>query len=224
MLQRQIGLCCREVQERPVRACRAALSLRSVRRDAPGAASPGAGDALSAAAAEVVRLGPQPGPQTSFLSSLADIVIFGGAAGGGKSYGLLLEPLRHFNNPSVGAVIFRRNSTHIRNQGGLWDESLRLYRQLGGYPREYALKWTFPSGMSVKFAHLEHEKSVYDHQGAQIPLLGFDELTHFTQFQYLFMFARLRASSLCPDVTPRIRSGTNPGSVGHEWVLERFGP
>ena len=118
-----------------------------------------------------MNIGPQPGPQRIFMETLADIAIFGGSAGSGKSFALLLEPLRHYDNPKFGAVVYRRNSTQIRNQGGLWQESMGLYTQFGAHPREAFLEWRFPSGMRVKFAHLEHDKTVYDWQGSQIPLL-----------------------------------------------------
>lgn len=159
------------------------------------------------AARKIVNIGPQPGPQEAVLATQADIAIFGGAAGGGKSYGLLLEPLRHMGNPRFGAVIFRRTSVQIRNQGGLWDESYSLYAQLGAYPRDYCLEWEFPSGATVKFAHLEHEKSVYDWQGAQIPLLGFDELTHFTEQMFFYMLSRVRSMSGVPGY---VRATCNP--------------
>ncbi len=123
---------------------------------------------------------PQPGPQAAFLASPADIAIYGGAAGGGKTWALLMEPLRHLANPGFGAVIFRRTTVQVRNEGGLWDESERLYPQLGARGFRSSLEWRFPTGASVRFAHLEHDKTVYDWQGAQVPLIGFDELTHFS--------------------------------------------
>jgi len=156
---------------------------------------------------EVIRIEPQAGPQTAFLSTPADIAIYGGAAGGGKSFGLLLDPLRHYENSKFGAVIFRRNSTQVRNQGGLWDESMGIYSHLGGHPREAALEWTFPSLCRVKFAHLEHEKSVLDWHGAQIPMIGFDELTHFTEYQFFYMMSRNRSTSGVPGY---IRATCNP--------------
>ena len=70
---------------------------------------------------------PQPGPQTQFLSSPADIAIYGGGAGGGKTWALLMEPLWHSANPDFGAVFFRRTTVQIRNEGGLWGESVKLY-------------------------------------------------------------------------------------------------
>lgn len=156
---------------------------------------------------EPVLIGPQPGPQTAFLTSTADIVIYGGAAGGGKSYGLLLEPLRHFNNPRFGGVIFRRTTVQVRNEGGLWDESVSLYAQLNAKPYESNLEWLGPKGWRMKFAHLEYDKTVFDWQGAQVPYIGFDELTHFTEYQFFYMLSRNRSASGVPGY---IRATTNP--------------
>lgn len=158
-------------------------------------------------AIETLNIAPQPGPQTAFLSSPADIVIYGGAAGGGKTFGILLEPLRHYNNPLFGGVIFRKNTTQVRNKGGLWDESLGLYPHFGAVPRDTRLEWKFPSRMTMKFAHLEHESTVLDWQGSQIPFIGFDELTHFSEQQFFYMLSRNRSVSGVPGY---VRATTNP--------------
>lgn len=156
---------------------------------------------------KALDFGPQEGPQTAFLATRADIAIYGGAAGGGKSYALLLEPLRHYHNKKFGGVIFRRTTVQIRNEGGLWDESMELYSHFKGRAREQNLEWIFPSGMRMKFAHLEHDKTVYDWQGAQVPFMGFDELTHFTEAQFWYMLSRNRSTSGVPAY---IRATTNP--------------
>jgi phage uncharacterized protein (putative large terminase), C-terminal domain len=163
----------------------------------------------------MIEIKPQAGAQEKFLSTSADIAIYGGAAGGGKSWGLLLEPLRHCHNPKFSAVIFRRTSPQIRNPGALWDESQNLYTLLGAHSRESALEWEFKSGATLKFAHMEYEKTRLDWQGSQIAFIGFDELTHFTKLQFMYMMSRNR--SMC-GVKPYIRATTNPDS--DSWVAE----
>lgn len=150
---------------------------------------------------------PQVGFQQQFLSTSADIAIGGGAAGAGKTFGLLLEPTRHYNNPGFGSVIFRRTSPQIRSEGGLWDTSESLYPNIGARPIESKLMWKFPKGASLKFSHLEYDKNVLDWQGSQIPLIGFDELTHFSEKMFFYMLSRNR--STC-GVKPYIRATCNP--------------
>jgi hypothetical protein len=146
-----------------------------------------------------VRIGPQPGPQQLFLSTSADIAIYGGAAGGGKTFAELLEPVRHIGNKDFGAVIFRRTTPQITNEGALWDESLKLYPLLCGKPRQHELYWTFPAGSTVSFKHLEHESTVLNWQGSQIPLICFDELTHFTQKQFWYRRSEIERSMPPPS-------------------------
>lgn len=164
---------------------------------------------------EAIQIRPQAGPQEKFLSTSADIAIYGGSAGGGKTFALLLEAIRNVNNPDFGGVIFRRNSTQIRNEGGLWDESMKLYPYIGADSRESTLDHTFPSGAAISFRHLEHEKTVFDWQGSQIPFIGFDELTHFSEKQFFYMLSRNR--STC-GVKPYIRGTCNPDA--DSWVAE----
>ncbi len=119
---------------------------------------------------------PQPGPQETFLDADAQIAIYGGAAGGGKTWALLHEAGRHVDKPGFSAVVFRRTTVQIRNPGGLWDESAKHYPAKGGKPFSATLEWRCPSGARVKFAYLEHDKTVLEWQGAQLPLICFDEL------------------------------------------------
>jgi len=161
----------------------------------------------------MVALKPQSGPQEIFLASNADIAIYGGAAGGGKSYALLLEPLRHIHNPKFRAVIFRRTSKQIRNEGGLWDTSRQLYGKVGGEAKETDLLWRFPSGATISFGYMEHEKNRYDWQGTEITYLGFDELTHFTEKQFFYLLSRNRSTS---GISPYVRATCNPDA--DSWV------
>lgn len=164
-------------------------------------------DALALYPAEQ-DLGPQPGPQEAFLSCSADIAIYGGAAGGGKTYGLLLEPCRHIDNSAFGAVIFRRQAIQVKSEGGLYDTSFNIYPHIGGVPRLSPYpSWTFESGANISFNHITTDADLLSWQGSQIPFIGFDELTHFTQRQFLYMMSRNRSVS---SIRPYIRATTNP--------------
>lgn len=158
----------------------------------------------------------QPGPQKLFLGSPADIAIYGGAAGGGKSFALLLDPIRYaLQVPGFYGVFFRRNTTQIRNPGGLWDESQRIYMPIGAKARQNELEYSWPIGTKLKLAHLEHESTVHEWQGSQVPFIGFDELTHFTRTQFFYMLSRNR--STC-GIRPYIRATCNPDS--DSWVAD----
>ena len=168
-----------------------------------------------------IDIGPQRGQQEKFLvrSQRVDITGYGGAAGGGKTYGLLLAPLYHRENPLFGAVIFRRTNEDIRNEGGLWDTSQKIYGYLDCKPREANLDWRFESGATVSFSGMQYESDVLNWQGSQICLLGFDELTHFTQKQFFYMLSRNR--SVC-GVKPYVLCTFNPDPGS--WVFTLFGP
>lgn len=159
---------------------------------------------------------PQSGPQEQFLASSADIAVYGGAAGGGKTAGILLECTRHLANGEFGAQVFRRTTPQITNEGGLWDESFKFFSGLNGTPVSTPkLQWKFPSGAKVTFGHLEYDKTALNYQGSQIALLIFDELTHFTKYQFWYMVSRNR--STC-GVRPYIRATCNPDA--DSWVAE----
>lgn len=160
------------------------------------------------AEAEEIRIAPQDGPQQRFCSIDADIIIYGGAAGGGKTFVELLEGLRNIHVPGFSAVIFRRTFPQITAPGGLWDTSKEIYGPAGLVPRESAMEWVDPaSGSRIKFAHMQHAKNVYDWQGSQICYIAFDELTHFDQQQFFYMLSRNR--SMC-GVRPYVRATCNP--------------
>jgi predicted phage terminase large subunit-like protein len=135
------------------------------------------------------------------------VLIYGGAAGAGKSWFLTFTAARWHNLPGYNAVIFRRETTDIRGGGGIWDESWELYPGLGGVPREQFLEWRFRSGARIEFRHMQHESDRFAHQSKQYAFIGFDELTHFTAAQFWYLFSRARTTC---GVKPSIRGTCNP--------------
>lgn len=162
-------------------------------------------------------LRPQEGPQEKFLSTPADIAIYGGAAGGGKTYALLLEATRYTRNSKFGAVIFRRQSIQITQEGGLWDSSFGVYGGIKGATPKTSPRyhWKFKSGARVNFAHIDGDKDLDKWQGSQIPLICFDELTHFTKKQFFYMLSRNRTTC---GIKPYVRASCNPDA--DSWVAD----
>lgn len=168
--------------------------------------------------ARIIR--PQEGPQEKFLASPADVCIYGGAAGGGKTFGILLDPLRHVGNKDFNAVIFRRNYIQITAPGGLWDSSTKMYGLIkGAIPfKTPKMHWDFKEGSTVSFVHLGSDKDCLSWQGSQITMIGFDELTHFTEYQFFYMLSRNRTDS---GIKPYIRATCNPDA--DSWVAKFIG-
>ena len=164
-----------------------------------------------------VELRPQKGPQEMFLSTSADICIYGGAAGGGKTYGLLLDPLRHKNTKKYTAVFFRKNSIQIHAEGGLLDESKSMYASIKGASLKTSPRprWNFKDGGSISFAHIERDDDLPKWQGSQITAIMFDELTHFSERQFFYMLSRNR--TVC-GVKPYVRATCNPDA--DSWVAK----
>ncbi len=165
----------------------------------------------------IVELRPQKGPQEMFLSTPADICIYGGAAGGGKTYGLLLDPLRHKNTKKYTAVFFRKNSIQIHAEGGLLDESKTMYASIKGATLKTSPRprWNFKDGGSISFAHIERDDDLPKWQGSQITAIMFDELTHFSERQFFYMLSRNR--TVC-GVKPYVRATCNPDA--DSWVAK----
>jgi len=153
-----------------------------------------------------IEIRPQP-RQEQFLSNPADIVIYGGGAGGGKTWSLLIEPTRHWQNSLFKAVIFRRTMAEVIKAGGLWDEASQLYFLLGARKNENERWFQFASGARVSFGHLQYDETVNEWKSAQIALLEFDQLETFSEVQFFYMLSRNR--SLC-GVRPYVRATCNP--------------
>lgn len=176
---------------------------------------------------ETIQIAPQPGPQTEILSTRADIAFYGGGAGGGKTWALLFEAARHVDQAGYYAAIFRREIAQITIQGGLWDESAKLYPLVGAKPNTSSRKWTFPSGANVRFEGCEQESDKNKYQGAQFGFLGFDEVTHFTESQFWYLRSRVRTMA---GIRPVVRATCNPDPLSWvkplllPWLSGRVGP
>jgi len=147
----------------------------------------------------------QEGFQFEFLSTSADIVIGGGGAGVGKTFAEIIESCRHIKNKNFACVFFRRTFPQIVAPGGLLDQGRKVYPRLGG--KKTGNTYHFKSGAKVLFSHMQYEDDVDNWQGSEIPLIIFDELTHFTKRQFFYMLSRNR--STC-GVRPYMRATCNP--------------
>lgn len=166
---------------------------------------------------DVIR--PQPGPQEQFLRSSADIVVYGGAAGGGKTYAGLLEHLYHVSNPLFRGVMFRRIDWQLFMPGGLWQRSFEIYPNCGATPLKDERKWVFPSGAEVNLMSMHREADIINFKGAEFTLIEIDELTDFTEFMFWYLFSRMRSMS---GVKPYMRCFTNPDP--DSWVKTLVAP
>lgn len=151
---------------------------------------------MSAQAVREVVISPNPGPQTEAFASGADVTVYGGQAGGGKTYLALLRFAVHADrSKGYFGVIFRREMPMVTVGGGLWEESCGLYPVFGAKPNYSDHHWRFPNRSLVQFRSLQHEKDMIAYQGAQLSEFCFEEATHFTEAQFWYLFSRLRTTS-----------------------------
>ena len=162
-----------------------------------------------------VIFAPNPGPQTEFLAASEREVLFGGAAGGGKSMGLLADPMRYFGVPAFNGLLLRRTNDELREL--VW-KSQELYPK--AYPgakwQEKKSQWTFPSGARLWMTYLERDDDVMRYQGQSFSYICVDELTQYaTPHSWNYLRSRLRTTD--PDLPLHMRATTNPGGPGHAW-------
>ena len=163
---------------------------------------------------------PNEGPQTDFLAAGEKDVLYGGAAGGGKSFAMIVDPLRYCHKKAHRALILRRSMPELRE---MIDKSRELYPQAfpGAKFREVEKLWNFPSGAKVEFGFLERDADVYRYQGQAYSWIGFDEITHLpTEFSWNYLASRLRTTD--PEIQTYLRCTANPGGVGAHWVKRRY--
>lgn len=162
-----------------------------------------------------------PHPKQGLFLSIPHLeALYGGSAGGGKSVALLMAALQYADLPGYSALLLRKTYPELAQPGGLMDTA---HEWLQGQAKwnEQKHRWTFPSGAVVEFGYLHRRHDRFRYQGAEFDFIGLDELTHFDEVDYRYLFSRLRrrAGSVIP---PRMRAATNPGGRGHKWVKERF--
>lgn len=146
-----------------------------------------------------------------------DEILFGGAAGGGKSFALIADVYEYLKLPKSNALLFRRTFPEL--QESIINKCLEFYPQSAYRYNSSDKIMTFINGSRLKFGYLESENDKFRYQGGEWSYIGFDELTHFSKTQYLYLKSRNRNTKGYPNV---MRGTSNPGGKYHDWVKERF--
>jgi predicted phage terminase large subunit-like protein len=158
--------------------------------------------------------------QMRFLLTDNREAFFGGAAGGGKSSAILMGAAMYLEEKAYNAILFRKTLEDHKLAEGLIPRSLEWW---GGKAKWNGQdhRWTFPSGATVTFGYMSDKSDHYRYQSSAYQYIGFDELSHFEENQYRYMFSRLRRLEGV-EIPLRMRAASNPGGIGHEWVKRRF--
>src|SRR6056300_1065390 len=167
-----------------------------------------------------VIFSPNPGPQEQFLAASEREVLYGGSAGGGKSYAMLADPLNFMQHPSFSGLLLRHTTEELRE---LIFKSQELYPKVipGIKWSERKMQWTAPSGARLWMSYLDRDEDVLRYQGLAVSWIGFDELTQWAT-PYALNYMRSRLRSTAPDLPIFMRATTNPGGRGHHWVKKMF--
>jgi hypothetical protein len=161
---------------------------------------------------------PHAGPQSRFLSSNAYEALYGGAAGGGKSDGLLFGALRQIAHPQYRALLLRRTFPELQY---LMDRALPVFIGIGGTWRATEKRFLFPSGAFVEFGFCESYRDVLQYQGDAFQYIGYDELGQLGEERiWTYLISRNRPTA--PGQTLQMRASANPGGAGHHWLKKRF--
>jgi predicted phage terminase large subunit-like protein len=149
-------------------------------------------------------------------------VFYGGAAGGGKSDWLLMAALQYVMHPGYSALLLRRTFQQLSKPGGLLSRAEEWLHNTDAKWSGVTHQWRFPSGATLELGHLQHENDKYNYTGSEYQFVGFDELTHFSETQYKYLFSRTRRLKQNVHIPIRMRGASNPGGEGHDWVKEHF--
>lgn len=208
--------------------------------------------------------------QQVFLTLNCKEAMYGGAAGGGKSDAVLMSALQYVDVPGYSALILRKTWPDLNAAGAILDRAKTWLAGTDAKMKDGGRLFEFPSGARLSFGYMQRDADKYKFQSAEYQFIGFDELTHFEEAPYKYLFSRLRRPSLvcltcqntvkkyetgwahtsrkgarCNNIFPdpavveqyppsdkdgmtifdvplRMRSATNPGGIGNEWVKERF--
>lgn len=162
--------------------------------------------------------------QHVFLTLDCFEAFYGGAAAGGKSDALLMAALQYVDVPGYAAILFRRTFADLRLPSALMARSHEWLTGTDARWNGAEHTWTFPSGAKLAFGYLDTERDKYRYQSAEFQFIGFDELTHFQEDDYLYLSSRLRKPADGPlSMVPlRLRAASNPGGIGHRWVRRRY--
>ncbi len=162
--------------------------------------------------------------QSEFLSLPFSVLegFYAGAVGAGKSDVLLVYPLIHrlHENPDFKGLFMRRTFPELKNE--IIPRSRRFFTKVGGTYNKNDKVWEFPSGALFFFGHCENEDDVHNYDSMQPNYVAFDELTSFTEWQYLYITLQRVRTKRGSELPAIVRSASNPGNIGHNWVRKRF--